>query len=448
MISIRKYLLFYLLLAVLSISLIAGAIAWATTRHEVEELLHRNLRQVARAIAHEQETLTYLESPHLAKHEQSSIPVANFNREADYFIQIWDAGELVYHSHELKGFAKPVREGSTQRTYRNATWNSYAIFINDAIIQVSQPLDMQNDMIREMLPGMLIPLAVQVPILAFLAWLIVGRGLRPLTVISAAISKRNPHLLEPIPADQTPIEIQPLVGELNELLQRLGTALHIQRQFTADAAHELRTPLTAVQLQLDIVQRAKNDTDKREALQKLTSGVRRSIHLVQQLLTMARQEPDQTTTAKVPVDLSEMAIAAIEQFALIAGDKDIQLRSKVSGPAMIIGESEGIRILINNLLDNAIRYTPAGGRIEVGLATEAHTIILSVADSGIGIAAQERSRIFDRFYRIPGSAHFGTGLGLAIVKRVADSHDAIIDVDAGLDGKGTSFRVTFNTRAD
>lgn len=444
MISIRQYLVRRLLVAVVGISLTAGIIAWMTTRHEVEELLNHNLDQIAHAIGQEQESLVALnEANKLSTTRAIHSPHRKFNGEDDFFIQIWQGEEEIYHSHELPTFPHATDDGFSQISYQGVPWYAYRLRLEHVVVQVAQPLDMQHEMVEEMVPGMLVPLAIQIPILALLAWFIVGRGLQPLQAISTAISQRNPDLLEPLPSTQAPIEIQPIINELNNLLQRLMVTLHVQRQFTADAAHELRTPLTAVQLQLDILQRAKNDTDRDEAIRKLHHGVQRSIHLVRQLLSMARQEPSQSAATGATADIAAILRDSVEQFTLLANDKQIDLRCEDIEPAHIMADAESIQILINNLLDNAIRYTPADGRVVVSVKQVPEGYCLAVRDNGVGIPPAERERIFDRFYRIAGSATFGTGLGLAIVKRIADAHSATIRVEAGLDQRGTSFIVTF-----
>lgn len=298
-------------------------------------------------------------------------------------------------------------------------------------------------MIRELTVSNLIPLAAQLPILALFIWLAVGRSLWPLSTISTAIQKRNSSSLAPVPQEDVPLEVRPMVSELNDLLQRLGHSFQTQRQFTADAAHELRTPLTAVQLQLEILERAKSEEEKKDAMQKLSAGIQRSIHLVQQLLLLARLEPEAVNHPFVPVNLSELAKTSMEQFVSQAMGKNILFTFSSSLSALIDGDVEGLGIMVNNLIDNAIRYTPTGGKVSVDVSLINDTPMIRVMDNGVGIKPDDRIRIFDRFYRVKGTGTIGTGLGLAIVKTVADQHHAKIVIDTGLDGKGTSFSVCF-----
>jgi len=236
-----------------------------------------------------------------------------------------------------------------------------------------------------------------------------------------------------------------LVGSLNDLLQRLQRAIESQGQFVADAAHELRTPLTAIQLQLQVLQRAESQSERDAALQRLSEGIRRSTHLVQQLLTLARQEPGSAAPEKESIDLRELAERVAADFELFARDKTIDLKLDLQ-TAVVPGEAEGLRVMLNNLVENAIRYTPAGGRVSVIVRRGDGESTVEVNDSGHGIPEDQRGRVFDRFYRAGGRDSVGesggdfegSGLGLAIVKRVVDRHSGRIDLGAGSGGTGLS----------
>jgi two-component system OmpR family sensor kinase len=267
--------------------------------------------------------------------------------------------------------------------------------------------------------------------------------LRPLSSISSALRARTPSALEPLPQRDLPEELVPLVGSLNDLLQRLNRALEARRQFVADAAHELRSPLTAVQLQLQLVKRAGSGEERAAALERLERGVQRSTRLVQQLLTLARQDPQEPEVDRASVDLDRLAHELIADFEPMAQHHRLTLALESQGPAHIRGDRESLRVMLSNLVDNAIRYTPSGGRVDVSVYPEAGGIVVEVLDTGPGIPAAERERVFDRFYRRPGTAVSGSGLGLALVKNIADRHRARIVLDAGQQGRGLAVRVIF-----
>jgi two-component system OmpR family sensor kinase len=273
------------------------------------------------------------------------------------------------------------------------------------------------------------------PVLAATIWFGVGRALRPLEELSADLRSRSASALAPIEANALPDEIQPLIASLNDLLARLERALELQREFLADAAHELRTPLTAVQVQLQVLERAATEEDRQLALSRLEQGVRRSTRLVQQLLALARQEPDRLAAPMQSVDLLALVRHAVDDFAQIAPRTGLVLELEAE-PCSVRGDAEGLRVMVNNLLDNAMRYTPAGGSVRVALRPERDGIVLRVADTGPGIPPGERERVFERFYRGAAADSDGSGLGLAIVKRVAERHRGRVELEDGPNGRG------------
>jgi two-component system OmpR family sensor kinase len=237
-----------------------------------------------------------------------------------------------------------------------------------------------------------------------------------------------------------------VVQALNDLLARLRAALERERAFMADAAHELRTPLTALHLQTGMVARASDANEREAALSTLGSGVQRAIRLVEQMLALARQEP-RADTERVPVRLDDLAREVVAELVPLADAGRIDLGIAVAQPATVAGDADALRTLLRNLVDNAVRYTPPGGRVDLSVEApvpEPPTgARLTVTDDGPGIAPSERARVFDRFYRRPGTAPPGSGLGLAIVKAIADAHGASVQLADGPDGKGLAVSVTF-----
>jgi len=278
------------------------------------------------------------------------------------------------------------------------------------------------------------PLIVLLPVLGLAVWVIIGRGLRPLRRVTSALDTRHPEALDPLPDQRLPLEVQPLVRALNGLLQRLATALDIQKAFVADAAHELRTPLAAVQIQAQLVSRAKEDATRGEALADLQAGVTRATRLAEQLLALARSEPDGLATTDA-IDLRALLSDCVLAYAPLAQDRGVDLGIEASESATVIGDPESLRVMFNNLVDNATKYTPRGGRVDVSLHVEGGHPVVRIADSGPGIEPAERERVFNRFYRAGAGENrvrtdvAGSGLGLAIVRRIATQHQAAISLD-------------------
>jgi two-component system, OmpR family, sensor kinase len=291
------------------------------------------------------------------------------------------------------------------------------------VVQVAQPLSVRRELAADMALRTVAPLCILFPFLGLLVWVAVGKGLAPVKRVAADVQSRDVSTLSPVADAELPQEIRPLTHAFNDLLVRLDRAIDSQRAFIADAAHELRTPLTALKLRIQLAERAEDETSRAVAFAELKEGYERAIRMVQQLLTLARQEPGASTRAPQPVDMATLARTVIADLAPAADAKRIDLGLNAD-EATIEGDPDTLRILMNNLVDNAIRYTPEGGRVDVDIAADASTCKLTVRDTGPGIPEQEIGRVFDRFYRVAGTGVEGSGLGLAIVRQIADAHGA------------------------
>jgi two-component system OmpR family sensor kinase/two-component system sensor histidine kinase QseC len=279
-----------------------------------------------------------------------------------------------------------------------------------------------------------IPLSLLLPMLViFVAW-IVDRGLKPLQRLTTEVQQRDARSMTPLPQDGLPREIEPLVKELNRLLERLRDAFAVQRHFIADAAHELRSPLTALRLQMQLLDRAPDEAARSEARARLGDAVARSIHLVEQLLALARSEPRETPVEFVAVDLAAVSAQAIADTHALALERHIDLGLEAASAVPLNGDPEALRILVRNLVDNAVRYTPQGGAVQVHCAEVADGALLKVDDTGPGLAPALRERVFDRFFRRAALQESGTGLGLAIVKAIAERHGASITLGSAPGG--------------
>jgi len=291
----------------------------------------------------------------------------------------------------------------------------------------------------------LAPFLWLLPGMALVIWFGVGAGLRPLHRLAIDLQQRQPGALEPVGMERLPVEITPLVSALNDLLARLAQTLNAQRQFIADAAHELRTPLTAVRLQAEMAQRATHAVERAATLDDLRAGLLRASHLVEQLLALARLETDPAVDRMEPVDLLALAKQVIAEYAPLADDRPLDLGLLPSVAVTIAGDPGEWRTLLGNLVDNAVRYTPAGGRVDVQVQSVGKDAVLTVSDTGPGIPVAERGRVFGRFQRGAQTTAPGSGLGLAIVQRIADRHRASIDLEDATTGQG--LRVTVRARA-
>jgi two-component system OmpR family sensor kinase len=278
---------------------------------------------------------------------------------------------------------------------------------------------------------------VLVPTLSILIAWIVGRAVRPVRGFAGALRRRRPEDVRPVAVDGLPDEVRPVAEALNELLARLRAALDREHAFLADAAHELRTPLTALDLQAQAVVEARGD-GRDAALGDLRAGVARVARLVEQLLAVAREQHG-SAASPVPLDLDELVRRTVAEFVPLAEAAGIDLGIESADPVRVAGDADALRRLLGNLLDNAIRYTSSGGRVDVSVRREAGTpsrAVVTVTDKGPGIPAGERERVFARFHRVPGTAGTGSGLGLALVRSIAARHDGEVVLEDGPGGCG------------
>ena len=292
----------------------------------------------------------------------------------------------------------------------------------------------------------LLPILALIPALAILITVVVGRALQPIQRVAQALERRSASALQPLPSAGIPPEIRPIVDALNDLLARLDHALSAQRAFVADAAHELRSPLTALKLQLQLAERAQTDAQRTAAFAKLHQRLDRATHLLQQLLTLARHESQQEQAALEPVKLAPLAQGVVADYHEMAENQGIDLGVEIGAGAdalMVQGHRESLRIMLSNLVDNALRYTPNGGRIDVAVLEQDGCPALQVIDNGPGIPENERPRVFDRFFRGEGNSVSGSGLGLAIVKNIADAHHATVQLSNTPTGLGLMVTIRF-----
>ncbi len=430
MISIRTRLSAALIVLVVIASSIAAGVTYRRVLIETSGLFDYQLRQMALSLR-SQITLA------------PRIEVPPDQGDSDFVVQIWDPfGARVYLSRPGLPMINQAVLGFTDLSLRGEAWRAYGLQTAQGVIQIAQPVRVREAFARAAALRVAIPLLLLLPVLvAAVAWIVRG-GLAPLQRVTAEVQRRDVRTLRPLADDALPREIEPLVAELNRLLARLQQAFAAQREFVADAAHELRSPLTALRLQLQLLDRAPDEPAKVEAGVRLRAAVERAIHLVEQMLVLARSEPRELMGALTPLDLSAIAAEATGDSAALALSRQTELAVEAAPHTLIQGDREALRTLVRNLVDNAIRYTPPGGSVLVRTAKTAAGARLEVTDSGPGIPAAERVRVFDRFYRRAGGTEGGSGLGLAIVKSIAERHGAHVELTEPAGG-GLCAAVTF-----
>ena len=412
----RARLLLTLLLLLAAAALVMGASTYHSVRAESETLFDYQLRQMALALRDQGE---------IAPSQASALSES----ELDFVVQIWTVdGRSIYASRDHNNLPARALLGLAEINVAGQLWRTYSVVTPDRIIQVAQPVQIRQRLAAAAALRTVMPLAWLAPLLAVLGWWLSALTVAPLRTVAAEVGQRDALSLAPLPSAGLPDEVAPLVSALNGLLQRLGASLEQQRAFVADAAHELRSPLTALKLQAQLLQRAPDAAGRAEAMAALTAGIERAARLVEQLLALARAEPGGPALALQPLDLSELVrgvLADCVPFALAQGS---ELSLQADAPVRVRGEPAALAALVRNLVDNALRYGPPSGRVELRVSQDNEGVqpLLQVDDNGPGIPAAERERVFDRFYRRNPGSTAGSGLGLAIVRSVAAQHGAQI----------------------
>lgn len=442
-ISLKARLVGLLLACVALAWLATAALGYAESREETEELFDAHLAQSASLL------IAQL-GDHAYEVDTEHAPVLHrYARKVAF--QIWEGGRVL-RLHSLnapserlsasdEGFSDTWVEGERWRVV--SAWGAGG----KVLVQVGERADARHKIAGEIAVNLLRPVLVVLPLLALAIWLAIGRGLKPLGTLAAQVAEREAGHLAVLDVGPVPREVLPVVEELNALFGRVAASLENERRFTADAAHELRTPLAAIYAQaqaaLGAVPAAADSPERRRALEKVIDGCQRATRLMEQLLVLARLDADAWRAHLGPVDLHGLSAEVLAEMAPAAVAKDIELALADEAPAVVRGDRQLLRVLLRNLVDNALRYCPAGSTVTVGLPADEGSVRLVVGDNGPGVPPDQREKILQRFYRVLGSEASGSGLGLSIVARIAELHAASLDLGLGEGGRGLAVSVGF-----
>lgn len=441
--SLRARLLWFLLAAIVLTAGAQAVVAYRTARDEADAIFDYHMQQMALAL-------------------RSGLPVSpppapeveGIDQHFDFVVQVWTADGLrVFESASRAALPQRAVLGFTNVRANGSLYRVFSMQTRSQVIQVAQDMAARQSMAGALALRSVAPVAVVAPLLMLAVWWVVSGSLAPVWRVRRQLASRQADDLSEVSENGLPAEIQPLVHELNLLLGRVRHAFEAQTNFVADAAHELRSPLAALKLQAQTLQRADDPQTRATAVGRLTAGIDRATRLVEQLLVLARQQA--SATAGVPprrVALADVARQGVADAASAAREQGIDIGLQRADAGAIDGHPEALMILLRNLLDNAIRHTPDGGRIDVEVARHDAGMTLAVHDSGPGIAEAERARVLDRFYRVvdaEGEAagvprrSTGSGLGLAIVKSIAELHGATLALDRSPSLRGLRVTVAF-----
>jgi two-component system OmpR family sensor kinase len=435
--SLRGRLLWYLLAAITIAAVAQASIAYRTALADADQIFDYHMQQMA---------LSLRSRVPLANSEEAGSVDTPLAGNDDLVVQVWSPdGVQVFRSASHARLPQRAVLGFSNVRANGTTYRIFSIQTSAQTVQVAQDLAVRRSMASNLALRTLGPIAVMMPILMLVVWWVVSGSLEPVARVRKQLASRQADDLSPVSDAGLPDEVRPLVHELNLLFGRVRTAFDTQQNFVADAAHELRTPLAALKLQVQSLERSDNPDSRKLAVSRLSAGIERATRLVEQLLVLARQEANEAP--RQPVELASLARRAVADLIGVAQAKQIDLGLQRADAGEVEAQPEALMILLRNLVDNAIKYTPSGGTVDVSVIAAQGGLAVTVEDSGPGIPAEERGRVFDRFYRVPGSDAAGSGLGLAIIKAIAERHGATLTLGASARLGGLDATVRFPAQA-
>jgi two-component system OmpR family sensor kinase len=430
-ISLRRTALLWMTILLTAVGIVTIAIAYRFAYAEAAEFLDGQLRQIALNAG-----------PGMRAADAPGSP--DQDPEDQFAVTIWAAdGRAIHRSLPEVRIPRQTTPGYANVDADGDQWRVYTTRNDVRTVQVAQRYTVREEIASGTALGAAAPIIIVIP----LSWLVVGlamtRVFGRLNALADDLAKRGAATTAPIPLSGIPAEVVPLVEGMNGLIARLQAAVAAQRRFVADAAHELRTPLAAMQIQVDNLASA-TPAASDETRSALAAGVKRAGVLVNHLLLLARLDEATTAPAGEAIELGPLLLDCVGEYVAVAEAKGIDLGVRIIAPAPIHAPVTEVRSLLTNLIDNAVRYTPAGGTIDVSLDRRDNGCVVDVLDTGPGLPKDAGARIFDRFYRAAPAGIEGTGLGLAIAQRIADRNHCRLTVENRADGlSGVLARVSF-----
>jgi two-component system OmpR family sensor kinase len=430
--SLRARLLVGLLGLLTSIGIIAGIVAYVLDRDEVDESLDGQLRQIAMNVGDT--------SFPVAASEGDGVPI---DPEDEFVVTIWDASGQSHSSDPLYRVGQPPEAGYSDFQAGGTEWRAYTRIDRGRTIQVAQRMVVRDEFAANSAVRAVLPVAVLIPLSWLLVGWVVGRVLRPLHAVTRELHQWGKAGTNPVSLSDIPSEILPLAAATNDLVTRLQGQLEFRERFISDAAHELRTPLTALRLQARNLSESASSPEQASLIAEMADGVRRMSDMVGKLLQLARADVSLPVRNPVPVDLSEAVANSLQDAVALAAEKGIDIGVVATSAERVLADPDELRTLIGNLVENAVRYTPKGGVVDLAVERRAAEIVLEVRDTGPGIPEQLLDKVFGRFVRLNNAEVEGSGLGLPIVRAIAERYGARIALANRRDRSGLVARVSF-----
>ncbi|MFM2485981.1 ATP-binding protein [Celerinatantimonas yamalensis] len=439
--SLRRRLLLWLLPATFLAGLLASLGTYWGAADQLNDLLSDQMRYIAEHVEVGNDGSVSFQYPKKQHEKSISSDLAD-----EVLLQVWLNGKLEYTTDSGLLLPKPQQSGFLNVQLSGQTWHTFTMKRGKRWIVVGQARDARWEALAGVAVHLFWPVLSLLPVLALFLWFGIGHGLKPLRLISVELAQRNANSMEPIDTHLLPGEIHPFAHALNDLLLRLEYSFKVQKDFIADAAHELRTPIMGLAIQTELLQRSDDPKARQQTIEQLQIGIDRLSHITAQLLALARLDPNAAMVLQ-SIELPDLCQSVMSEHNQLAEARQIKLSCAGRQPIAIIGDYDSLRILLNNLLDNAIRYSHVGGSVELSTRITPQGVLLTVCDDGPGIPEEERIRVMERFYRGSSARDTGSGLGLSIVKRIAERHFAQVSLHSGHHGQGLKVHVQFPVSA-
>ncbi len=439
--SLQGRLLAWVLAGVLLLWGATALLTWVDASHELDELLDGHLTQAAALLVVQQGNDV---------DDDHAVDAPQLHRYAPRVaFQVWHEGRLATRSSNAPVTPMTLRPGRSVTGFETldiggARWRVFGAHGAESDVQVfvGEQQSARRAIVWALLRGTLWPLALVLPLLVLAVWFAVRRGTAPLRALGALLAARQPQALQAVRLQDAPAEMQPMLDALNQLFERIAAMMDSERRFTADAAHELRTPIAAIRTQAQVAMLGGADAQRQHALQATLEGCDRATRLVEQLLTLSRLEAGAAAPATL-VDLGGVVRRVAAELAPRALARRQVLEVDAAGGCTVAGDETLLAVLVRNLVDNALRYSPDSAQVQVAVRTQGDAVLFGVDDSGPGLADTDLQRLGERFFRVPGSSESGSGLGWSIVRRVAAVLGAQVQVQrsAVLGGLGVTVRL-------
>jgi len=425
-ISIRRTAFLWLVGLMTAIGVCAAAASYLLARNEASSFLDNQLRQIALYVGDA--------PPSPAARPDGG---AAHDPEDDFVVQVWDAvGRSVRQSHPAVDLPRQPATGFVDISANDNDWRVYTLITPDRTVQISQDTRVRQELATSAALQAALPIMILIPLsLLMLGW-IIDRIMARLDRLTAAVASRDAAANDPIPTGDAPVEIIPFVNSINLLLARLHTLLEQQRRFVSDAAHELRTPLSALQIQIGNLRHDDRDARFSRRLTELEAGIDRAGSLVGKLLRLARYDADEAAPPPQPIDLVQLTLDTVARLNTLAETREIDLGITRQDSATVVGSLADLEIILGNLMENAVRYTPPGGTVDVAVIADGRNARIEISDTGLGIPEVDMPRVFERFFRSSPQHGEGSGLGLAIAKAAAERQGASLTLAMRKDGPG------------